>query len=51
MIAARFDKYIEDFPCCATDWNKVVGYASQQYSNLLTVPVGEAVKAKLTGKW
>ena len=40
MIPARCDLDIEDFPCCATDWNQVVGYARDEHLNFLTVPVG-----------
>ena len=41
----------EDFPTVATDWDEIVGYARDQNLNFFTVPVGEAVKGKLSGDW
>ena len=51
MIPARSDLDTEDFPTVATDWDEIVGYARDQNLNFFTVPVGEAVKAKLAGEW
>ena len=51
MIPARCDLDIEDFPTVATDWDQVVAFARDQNLNFFTVPVGEAVKGKLSGDW
>ena len=51
LIPARTDSDTEDFPTVATDWDEIVGYARDQNLNFFTVPVGEAVKAKLAGEW
>ena len=51
MIPARSDLDTEDFPTVVTDWDELVGYARDQNLNFFTVPVGEAVKAKLAGEW
>ena len=51
MMPARSDLDTEDFPTVATDWDEIVGLARDQNLNFFSVPIGEAVKAKLTGKW
>ena len=51
MIPERCDLDVEDFPTVATDWDQVVTFARDQNLNFFTVPVGEAVKAKLAGEW
>ena len=51
MIRARCDLDIEDFPTVATDWDQVVAFTRDQNLNFFTVPVGEAIKAKLAGEW
>ena len=51
MVPARSDLDTEDFPTVATDWDEIIGYARHQNLNFFTVPVGEAVKAQLAGKW
>ena len=50
MVPACSNLDTEDFPTVATDWDEIVGYARDQNLNFFTVPVGEAVKAKLAGK-
>ena len=51
MIRARCDLDIADFPTVATDWDQVVAFTRDQNLNFFTVPVGEAIKAKLAGEW
>ena len=49
LTPARSDLDVEDFLTVATDWDQVVTFARDQNLNFFTVPVGEAVKAKLAG--
>ena len=49
LIPARCDLDIEDFPTGATGWTQVIGYTRDQNLNFFTIPVAEAIRAKLAG--
>ena len=48
---ARCDLDTEDFPTCAMDYEQGYSNARDKHLNPFTVPVGEAVRAKLNGEW